>query len=129
MLSGRAESHQSISMTREILTLTLCQSTWPRPAIRRHCSPHTSTASPLLWIMEHTPSAGARETWFEECEGHYQDCLFRGGAKRLLGRTWVFPLRRNLTPLHTQLQSTDPCNRGTMHILNCGFDCGLGFLG
>jgi hypothetical protein len=21
--------------------------------VRRHCSPHTSTASPLLWIMEH----------------------------------------------------------------------------
>src|SRR6266404_2900368 len=43
-----------------------------------------------------TPSAGAGETWFEECEGHYQDYLFRGGAERLLGRTWVFPLRRNL---------------------------------
>jgi len=29
--------------------------------------------------------------------------LFRGGAKRLLGRTRVFPLRRNLAPHHTQL--------------------------
>ena len=57
----------------------------------------------------------ARETWFEECEGHYEDYLFRGGAKRLLGRTWIFPLRRNLRPLRTQQQSTDPCNRGTIH--------------
>src|SRR6266851_4697480 len=32
---------------------TLCRSTWRRPAIDRHCSPHTSTASPLRWIMEH----------------------------------------------------------------------------
>src|SRR5580704_3024227 len=52
-LNGRAWSHRLTSMTREIPTLTLCQSTWRRPAIRRHCSPHTSTASPLLWIMEH----------------------------------------------------------------------------
>src|SRR5258707_7108338 len=36
-------------------------------------------------------------------KGHYQDYVCRGRAKRLLGRTWVFPLRRNLTPLQTQL--------------------------
>ena len=45
-----------------------------------------------------TPSAGAGETWFEECEGHYQDYVCRGRAKRLLGRAWIFPLRRNLNP-------------------------------
>src|SRR5467141_1522808 len=53
------------------------------------------------------PSVGARETRFKECEGHYQDYVCRGRAKRLLGRTWIFPLRRNLTPLHTEPQSTD----------------------
>ncbi len=47
------DSHPSTLMSREILTLTSCQSTWGRPAIRRHCSPRTSTASPSLWIMEH----------------------------------------------------------------------------
>src|SRR6267378_1254448 len=44
-----------------------------------------------------TAAACACETWLEECEGHYQDCLFRAGAEGLLGRTWVFALRRNLT--------------------------------
>jgi hypothetical protein len=39
-----------------------------------------------------TPSAGAREAWFEECESYYQDYVCRGRAKRLLGRTWIFPL-------------------------------------
>src|SRR5882672_8920332 len=42
------------------------------------------------------PSVGAGETWFEECEGHYEDYVCRGRAKRLLGRAWIFPLRRNL---------------------------------
>ena len=51
--NGRVWSLRSISMPRGILTLTLCRSTWRRPAIDRHCSPHTSTASPLRWIMEH----------------------------------------------------------------------------
>ena len=46
-----------------------------------------------------TTSAGACETWLEECEGHFQDNLFHGRAKRLLGRRWIFSLRRNLTPL------------------------------
>jgi DMSO/TMAO reductase YedYZ molybdopterin-dependent catalytic subunit len=32
----------------------------------------------------------------EECEGHYQVHVFCGRAKGLLGRTWIFPLRRNL---------------------------------
>ena len=44
------------------------------------------------------PPVGARETWFEEWEGDYQDYVCRGRAKRLLGRAWIFPLRRNLTP-------------------------------
>jgi len=35
-----------------ILTHILCRSTWRRPAIPRPCSPHTSTVSPSLWIME-----------------------------------------------------------------------------
>ncbi len=48
-----------------------------------------------------TPSAGARETWFEECEGRYQDYICRGRAKRLLGRAWIFPLRRNLKSLRS----------------------------
>src|SRR6267154_5700159 len=48
-----------------------------------------------------TPSVGARETWIEECEGHYQDYVCRGRAKRLLGRTWIFPLRRNLKEIET----------------------------
>src|SRR6266403_356849 len=47
-LNGRAWSHRSTSMSREILILTLCQSTWRRPAIRRLCSPHTSTVSPSV---------------------------------------------------------------------------------
>jgi DMSO/TMAO reductase YedYZ molybdopterin-dependent catalytic subunit len=38
------------------------------------------------------PSAGAHETWFEECEGCYQDYIRRGRAKRLLGRTGIFQL-------------------------------------
>ena len=35
-----------------ILTLTLCRSTWRRPAIHKRCSPHTLTVSPSPWIME-----------------------------------------------------------------------------
>jgi hypothetical protein len=54
-----------------------------------------------------TPPTGSSEAWFEECESHYQDYLFCGRAKRLLGRTWVFALRRNLASLHAQLHSTD----------------------
>jgi hypothetical protein len=73
--------------------------------------------APYCGSWSTTPSAGARKTWFEECEGHCQHYLFRGAAKRL-GRTRVFPLPRNLTPLHTQLHSTHPCNRGTMHVLH-----------
>src|ERR1700676_4603528 len=42
------------------------------------------------------PPAGARETRFEECEGHHQTHICRRRAKGLLGRTWLFPLRRNL---------------------------------
>src|SRR5450432_2642413 len=95
--NGCVWSLRSISMSRGILTLTLCRSTWRQAAIRRRCSPHTSTVSPLRWIMEHRFVFCARETWLEECEGHYQNCVCRGGAKRLLGRTWIFPLRRNLT--------------------------------
>lgn len=38
------------------------------------------------------PSAGACETRFEECEGHYQNYVCGRRAKRLLGRTWIFPL-------------------------------------
>jgi len=45
-----------------------------------------------------TPSTGARETWLEEYEGHNQDYVCRGRAKRLLGRRRIVPLRRNLTP-------------------------------
>jgi hypothetical protein len=36
----------------------------------------------------------------EECEGHHEDYVFRGRAKRLLVRAWIFPLRRNLTPFN-----------------------------
>src|SRR5216683_300902 len=74
----------------------------PSPDPARHT---LQRSAPHCGSWSTTPSAGARETWFEECEGHYQDYLFRGGAKRLLGRTWVFPIRRNLTPLHTKPQS------------------------
>src|SRR6266436_4784256 len=52
-LNERVWSLRSISMPRGILILTLCHSIWRRPAIRRRCSPHTSTVSPLPWIMEH----------------------------------------------------------------------------
>src|ERR1700732_2052872 len=55
-------------------------------------------SAPYCGAWSTAPSVGARETWFEECEGHYQDYVCRGRAKRLLGRTWIFPLRRNLTP-------------------------------
>jgi hypothetical protein len=55
-------------------------------------------SAPYRGSWSTAPSVGARETWFEECEGHYQDYVCRGRAKRLLGRTWIFPLRRNLTP-------------------------------
>jgi hypothetical protein len=39
---------------------------------------------------------GARKTWFEECEGNYKADICRAGAARLLGRTRLFLLRRNL---------------------------------
>src|SRR5260370_18386372 len=99
-------------MTREIPTLTLCQSTWRRPPSADTARHTLQRPAPYCGSWSTTPSAGSRETWFEECEGHYQDYLFCGRAKRLLGRTWVFPLRRNLAPLPTQLHSTDPLNRG-----------------
>src|SRR5260370_32525992 len=57
-------------------------------------------SAPYCGSWSTTPSAGARKTWFEECEGHYQDYVCRGRAKRLLGRTWIFPLRRTLTPFN-----------------------------
>ena len=41
--------------------------------------------------------AGTCKTRPEECEGNYQADLCCAGAARLLGRTWLFPLRRNLT--------------------------------
>src|SRR5882757_9802959 len=66
--------------------------------------PSTDTArhtlqrsAPNLGTRSPAPSVSARETWVEECEGYYQDYMCRGGANRLLGRTWIFPLRRNLT--------------------------------
>jgi hypothetical protein len=67
----------------------------------RRCSLHTLTVSPSPWSWSPAPSVGARETWFEECEGYYEDYVCRGRAKRLLGRAWIFPLRRNLTPFNT----------------------------
>src|ERR1700731_5443944 len=90
--NGRVGSLRSISMPRGILTLTLCPSTWRPPAIRRRCSPHTSTVSPHRRAWSTAPFVGARETWFEECEGDYQDYVRRGRAKRLLGGTWIFAL-------------------------------------
>ncbi len=51
--NGHGWSRRSILTPRGILTHILCRSTWRRPAIPRPCSPHTSTVSPSLWIMEH----------------------------------------------------------------------------
>src|SRR5229473_3981329 len=76
----------------------------PSTDVARHT---LQRSAPYCGSWSTTPSAGARKTWFEECEGHYQDYVCRGRAKRLLGRTWIFPLRRNLTPLHTEPQSAD----------------------
>ncbi len=56
-------------------------------------------SAPYRGSWSTAPSVGACETWFEECEGHYQHYVCRGRAKRLLGRAWIFPLRRNLTPV------------------------------
>jgi len=50
--NGRVWNLRSISMPQGILTLTLCHSTWRRPAIHKPCSPHTSTVNPSPWIME-----------------------------------------------------------------------------
>jgi hypothetical protein len=44
----------------------------------------TSTISSLPSITERRSVRCARESWFEEREGHYQDYLSRGRAKRLL---------------------------------------------
>src|SRR5882762_8625321 len=85
-LTGRVWSLRLISMPRGILILTLCRLTWRPPAIHRHCSPHTSTVSPYRGSWSTPPPVGARETRFEECEGHYQHYVCRGRAKRLLGR-------------------------------------------
>jgi len=103
--NGRAWSRRSTSMTREILTLTSCQSTWVGPPSANTACDTFQRPAAYCRSWSTTPSAGARETWFEECKGHYQDYLFRGRAKRLLGRTWLFALRRNLKSLHAQFHS------------------------
>jgi thioredoxin reductase (NADPH) len=54
-------------------------------------------------VASTAPSVSARETWLEECESHYEDYVCRGRAKRLLGRAWIFPLRRNLTPFKMRI--------------------------
>src|SRR5580698_5656045 len=66
--------------------------------------PSTDTAchtlqrsAPYRGSWSATPFVGAHETWFEECKGCYEDYVCRGRAKRLLGRAWIFALRRNLT--------------------------------
>jgi len=41
---------------------------WRRPASTDNCLPHTSTASPLRWIMEHRSMLVPVKAWFEECE-------------------------------------------------------------
>ena len=58
-------------------------------------------------------SAGARETRLEECEGNYQADVCRAGAARLLGRTRLFPLRRNLTKESSRMTQviTEPLSR------------------
>src|ERR1700733_5272158 len=78
-----------------------------RPLLRLNrpgdCPPSTDTARHTLqrsasdreaWSAP--PPAGACETLLEECEGHHQTHICRRRAKGLLGRTWLFPLRRNL---------------------------------
>jgi hypothetical protein len=102
--NGRVWSLRSISMPRAILTFTLCRSTWRRPAIHRRCLPHTSRSAPYRGSWSAAPSVGARETWFEECEGRYHDYVSHGRATRLLGRTWIFPLLRNLTPFNISIK-------------------------
>src|ERR1700730_15235402 len=66
-------------------------------------SPSPNTAShafersaPHCGTWSAASSLGAGKTRLEECEGHYQAHLCCGRAARLLGRTWLFPLRRNL---------------------------------
>src|ERR1700757_5486939 len=43
-----------------------------------------------------TPPACSDKARLEECEGYYEAFVCRGRAKRLLGRTRIFALRRDL---------------------------------
>jgi len=45
--------------------------------------------------------------------------LRRGRAKRLLCRTWIFPLRRNLKPLHTEPHIYGPAHRRKQSKIAC----------
>jgi hypothetical protein len=92
---ARVESSVNLT-TREIPTLTLSRSTWQRLGIRRRCLHTPQRAGPHGGTWSSTPSLGAGKTWFEECEGHYADYLFRGRAQSLLDSIWIFLLRRNL---------------------------------
>src|SRR6267154_1418953 len=105
--NGRAWSLRSISMPRGILILIYVPRPGDSPPSADAARHIFQRSAPYRGSWSTTPFAGARETWLEECEGHYQDYVCRGRAKRLLGRTWIFPLRRNLTPQHTGPQSTD----------------------
>src|ERR1700674_560097 len=79
--------------SRSLLCLTRSGDGPPSPNATRH-----PLQRPALecgaWSA--APPAGAGKTRLEECEGHHQTHICRRRAKGLLGRTWLFPLRRNL---------------------------------
>jgi NAD(P)-dependent dehydrogenase (short-subunit alcohol dehydrogenase family) len=74
------------------------------PRTARH-TPQRSALYCGSWST--TSSAGACKTWFEECEGHCQDYLFRGGAKRTTGPNAGIPATTESNTLPTQPQSID----------------------
>src|SRR5690349_4825060 len=53
-------------------------------------------AGPDSGARSPAPPGSAGKTRSEEYEGHHQAHICRGRASGLLGRTWIFPLRRNL---------------------------------
>src|ERR1700679_592696 len=79
--------------SRSILRLNRPGDGPPSPNAARHAF---KRSAPYCGAWSAAPPAGARKTRLEECQGHYQADICRATTARLLGRTWLFPVRRNL---------------------------------
>src|ERR1700739_1140463 len=76
-----------------------------------YCDGSSSTDLACDSFQRRTSNRGPRRTaspacsgkaWLEERESYHPDHLYGERAKRLLGRTWILPLRRNLMPFNLQ---------------------------